>query len=212
MPSNSLTPKHQARRLELLTRLAEIALKHHHSAISLRQFAIQIGVSEPTLRHFFTDRQGVVIALIEYFADGAADWLARSAEASDTLDQAVEGYTALAIEGSTRTVFARAHAFAFVEAIHDPVIARTYLDHIIEPSLKAIEQRLQPSIDPQNSDPERVRHAAFFLYAPVLTAILHQRLLNGEHTRPLNLQSFFTHLTTLFKTGIKPEIKPGQTL
>ncbi|MEQ8403486.1 MAG: TetR/AcrR family transcriptional regulator [Oceanicaulis sp.] len=195
------------RKSELLAILARTAIAERSAPVSLRQFAIKAGVSEPTLRHYFTDRQGVVIAIIAYFADGARDWLERSAEPGASLQEAVAGYAALAMEGSSSNVFAQAHAFAFVESIHDREVARAYLERIIEPSLTALERRLAPGVDPGADNPERVRHSAIFLYAPVLVAVLHQRLLAGEDTRPLDMADFFDDLTRLFTDGFKP---PGK--
>jgi AcrR family transcriptional regulator len=197
------TPAPSSRKSELLAILAGTAIAERSAPVSLRQFAIQAGVSEPTLRHYFNDRQGVVIAIIGYFAEGARDWLARSAEPSKTVADAVAGYAELAMEGSDTDIFAQAHAFALVESIHDPVVARAYLDMIIEPSLQAIEARLAPALDPGGAAPERVRHAALNLYASVLIAVVHQRLLRGAEARPLDMGRFFSDLTSLFTQGLK---------
>lgn len=191
------------RKSELLSILARTAISERSAPVSLRQFAIQAGVSEPTLRHYFTDRRGVVIAIIAHFAEGARDWLARSAEPQSSVEGAVRGYGALAMEGADTDLFAQAHAFALVESIHDPVVARAYLDTIIEPSLKAIEQRLAPGADPDHANPDRVRHAALALYSPVLIAVLHQRLLKGSEARPLDMSAFFDDLAALFAHGLK---------
>lgn len=187
----------------MLELLAPTAIGDRSAPVSLRQFAIRAGVSEPTLRHFFTDRQGVVIALIAFFAEGARGFLARSAEAAPSVREAVSGYGLMAQDGADTDLFAQAHAFALVESIHDPVVARAYLDSIIEPSLKALEQRLQPSTDPENTAPEQVRHAALALYAPILIAVLHQRLLKGDEARPLDMGAFISDLTTLFSNGLQ---------
>jgi AcrR family transcriptional regulator len=193
------------RRTELLARLAGAAIADRSGPVSLRQFAIQAGVSEPTLRHFFKDRRGVVIALLGFFAGQAADFLARSAVPRETVRDAVQGYGALAGDGFSNALFAQAHGFALVEAIHDPVVARAYLDTVIEPSLKAIEARLAPSADPEGRDPERVRHAALALYAATLFAILHQRLLGGGEARPLDAAAFLADITALFADGLGPK-------
>lgn len=193
------------RRSELLAMLAHIAIAERSAPVSLRQFAIKAGVSEPTLRHYFTDRRGVVITIIGYFADGAREWLERSAQSAPSLEAAVNGYGDLAMEGSRSDVFAQAHAFAFVESIHDRDVARAYLEQIIEPSLNALERRLAPGVDPDGIKPETVRHAAIFLYAPVLVAVLHQRLLAGEETRPLDMAGFFQVLSRLFTSGLTPK-------
>jgi AcrR family transcriptional regulator len=193
------------RKEELLGELAAIAVAERSAPVSLRQFAIKAGVSEPTLRHYFSDRQGVVIAIIGFFADGARGWLARSAEPAGSVEEAVRGYADLALEGADTDMFAHAHAFALVESIHDPVVARAYLDLIVEPSLKAIERRLAPDLDPEGTHPDRVRHGAINLYAPILIAVVHQRLLRGAEARPLDMGAFFNDLSELFAHGLKPE-------
>ncbi len=193
------------RRHELLSLLAPTAIAERSAPVSLRQFAIKAGVSEPTLRHFFTDRRGVVIALIGYFAEGARQFLELSAKPEATLRDAVSGYGELALAGAQSRLFAQAHAFALVESIHDPEVARAYLQTIIEPSLQALEQRLAPGVDPDTANPERVRHAALALYAPILIAILHQDLLQGENVRPLDMSAFITDLTALFTHGLQPK-------
>jgi AcrR family transcriptional regulator len=193
------------RRTELLALLAGAAIADRSGPVSLRQFAIQAGVAEPTLRHFFKDRQGVVIALLEFFAGQAADFLARSAVPGETVREAVQGYGALAGDGFSNALFAQAHGFALVESIHDPVVARADLDTVIEPSLKAIEARLAPTVDPEGRDPDRVRHAALALYAATLFAILHQRLLGGGEARPLDVTAFLADITSLFADGLAPK-------
>lgn len=190
------------RKTELLELLSGTALQQASSPVSLRQFAIQAGVSEPTLRHHFHDRQGLVIAILRFVAQGASSFLARTASASDNYADAVQGYVDLAMEGFESDFYARAHAFALVESIHDPVVGQAYLTLIIEPSLAAIEARLQPSLDPDNADPDKVRTTAFFLYSPILMAILHQRLLRGDQVRPLDLPVFFQRLTALLTKGV----------
>jgi len=206
--TRTATARATDRKGELLEQLAQTAIAERSAPVSLRQFAIKAGVSEPTLRHYFTDRQGVVIAIIDYFATGARSWLERSAQSGSSLETSVTGYGALAMEGAGSDVFAQAHAFAFVESIHDRTVARAYLELIIEPSLTALERRLAPGVDPGADNRERVRHAAIFLYAPVLVAVLHQRLLAGEESRPLDMGDFFDDLTRLFTSGLKP---PGKT-
>ncbi len=205
MAGLTATSRATDRKGELLVILARAATAERSAPVSLRQFAIKAGVSEPTLRHYFSDRQGVVIAIIDYFADGAKSWLDRSAKPAASVEDAVRGYAELALEGADTDIFAQAHAFALVESIHDPVVARAYLDTVIEPSLKAIEARLAPSLDPARADPDRVRHAAIALYAPILIAVLHQRLLRGAEARPLDMGAFFNDLSKLFAEGLKPE-------
>ncbi|AZU05031.1 hypothetical protein X907_2517 [Glycocaulis alkaliphilus] len=196
---------HSDRQRELLDMLSVAAVADRSGPVSLRQFAIRAGVSEPTLRHFFKDRQGVVIAILHHFARQAGAWLALSASPADTLETAVKGYLDLALQGFDNSLFVQAHAFALVESIHDPVVGRAYLDIVVEPSLQAIEARLGPSLDPEGHNPDRVRHGALALYSTMLFAILHQRLLHGDEARPLAMNAFFSDLVTLFGGGLAPK-------
>ncbi len=193
---------HSNRQRELLDLLSVAAVADRSGPVSLRQFAIRAGVSEPTLRHFFGDRQGVVIAILHHFARQADAWLALSATPGDTLETSVKGYLDLALQGFDNSLFVQAHAFALVESIHDPVVARAYLDIVVEPSLQAIEKRLAPGIDPEGSNPDRVRHGALALYSTMLFATLHQRLLRGSEARPLEMNRFFADLSDLFGKGL----------
>lgn len=195
-------PSTADRKAELLAVLASTAIAERSAPVSLRQFAIRAGVSEPTLRHYFSDRQGVVIAIIGFFADGARDFLERSARSAGSVEDAVNSYGALATEGADTDIFAQAHAFALVESIHDPLVARAYLDRIIEPSLQALEARLGSAAQTQGLTSDEIRHAAIALYSPVLIAVLHQRLLHGAEARPLDMASFFNDLTALFSKGL----------
>ncbi|KPP81539.1 MAG: TetR family transcriptional regulator [Oceanicaulis sp. HLUCCA04] len=195
---------HSDRQRELLDMLSVAAIADRSGPVSLRQFAIRAGVSEPTLRHFFTNRQGVVIAILHHFARQANSWLGRSAEPVADLGESVKGYLDLALQGFDNSLFVQAHAFALVESIHDPVVARAYLDIVVEPSLKAIETRLAPGIDPDGNHPDRVRHGALALYSTMLFAILHQRLLHGDESRPLAMDAFFADLIALFSRGAGP--------
>lgn len=192
---------HSDRQRELLDMLSVAAVADRSGPVSLRQFAIRAGVSEPTLRHFFKDRQGVVIAILHHFARQADAWLGRSAEPGASLEKSVRGYLDLALQGFDNSLFVQAHAFALVESIHDPVVGRAYLDIVVEPSLKAIEARLASGVDPDGKNPERVRHSALTLYSTMLFAILHQRLLHGDEARPLDMNGFFADLVTLFSHG-----------
>ncbi|MEO1039415.1 MAG: TetR/AcrR family transcriptional regulator [Pseudomonadota bacterium] len=189
------------RKTELLDQLAATAVADRSGPVSLRQFAIKAGVSEPTLRHHFGDRQAVVIAILEYFATQAADFLALSAIADPDLDTAVHGYLDLAMKGVENPLFIQAHSFALVEAIHDPVVARAYLDIIVEPSLKALEARLTASMEANGRSADDIRHTALSLYSSVIFAILHQRLLKGEHARPLDMGAYFDTLRDLLAGG-----------
>lgn len=202
MDDEAIAEKSWQRKQDLLQILSTTAVSDREGPVSLRQFAIRAGVSEPTLRHHFGDRKGVVIAILEYFAQQAEPFLAQSAENGPDLDQSVHGYTGMAQIGFDNDVFIKAHAFALVESIHDSDVARAYLDIIIEPSLQAIEKRLSPHLSQIGQSQEEIRHAALCLYAPSLFTALHQKLLKGEEARPLDMSAFMTSLSKWLSIGL----------
>ena len=56
----------ESKRTALLDTLTQFALEDNMQRPSLRQFAIAARASEPTLRHYFRDRQGLIIAILQY--------------------------------------------------------------------------------------------------------------------------------------------------
>lgn len=202
MDGDITSEKSWLRKQELLKILSETAVADRAGPVSLRQFAIRAGVSEPTLRHHFGDRKAVVIAILEYFAREALPFLEISAESRDTLEETISEYTQLALGGFENDRFIQAHAFALVESIHDPDVARAYLDIIIEPSLQAIETRLTSHLSVKGYDKDAIRHAALCLYSPSLFTALHQSLLRGKDSRPLELPEFMSHLSGWLTKGL----------
>ncbi|MEO0786583.1 MAG: hypothetical protein AAFY10_12875, partial [Pseudomonadota bacterium] len=72
------------KRASLLATLTDFALNSDLRRPSLRQFAIAAEASEPTLRHYFQDRQGVVVAILECIGErGQALWNMIATPASD---------------------------------------------------------------------------------------------------------------------------------
>lgn len=192
-----------ARRRELLDALAGAALEIGSRPVSLRQFAIQAGVSEPTLRHYFNDRQGVVVAIMEHLADGARDWLERAAAPGGPLEDSLTGFAAFTLAGLENDLFVRAHSFALVEAIHDPVAAEAYRRTMIDPSLKAIEARIAHALGDGARSEARARDTAFAFYAALLFAILHQGPLGGRKDAPLDIGGFLTRLSSVLARGVE---------
>lgn len=160
----------------------------------MRQFAIRAGVSEPTLRHFFSDRQGVVVAILEHLAAQASGWLARMSEPVDNPAEGLNAFASAAQNDDVANLFTRAHSFALVEAIHDPVVARAYRRTMIDPSLAAIERRIGGAKPP-----------AFAFYASMLLAILHQGPLGGAAEAPLDTSALLADLAERLTRPEQPD-------
>lgn len=200
------TERSLKRKKELLDVLSRTAVSDREGPVSLRQFAIRAGVSEPTLRHHFGDRRGVVIAILQHFADEAQPFLELSARPASTLQSSIAEYATMAQTGFENETYIKAHAFALVESIHDSEVAQAYLTIIIEPSLKAIEERLSDQMSSQGHTNEEIRSAALMIYAPTLFTALHQNLLKGDVQRPLNMTDFMNFLTRTLSQGLEKPI------
>ncbi|MEM6667558.1 MAG: hypothetical protein AAF638_14290 [Pseudomonadota bacterium] len=153
------------KRMALLDTLCDFALGSDLRRPSLRQFAMAASASEPTLRHYFKDRQGVVVAILERIgARGGPLWQTISLPAK-TMATALEEYFRVSEAGMRHGGFIRAHAFGIIEGVADPVAAKAYLKNVLEPALGAVESKLAASGEGL-SDHKLMRAAALAALAP----------------------------------------------
>ncbi len=193
------------KRNALLDRLTDHALNTDLERASLRQFAQAAEVTEPTLRHYFTDRRGVVAAVMARIAERGSPFIALAAEPDADFDTSVKTYVDLCIAGALHAGFARAHAFGIIEGSADPELAKAYTDTLLEPSLQAVESRMKPFVDPDGKDPAQLRAIALALFGPMLVGVLHQRVLGGDEGRPLDMPDFFERLRDAVSKGFDPK-------
>ena len=189
------------KRQALLGKLTDFALSSDLRRPSLRQFAISAGASEPTLRHYFGDRKGVVLAILEEIGTrGAPLWSTITTPASDP-ETAIVEYFRISEAGMRHGGFVRAHAFGIIEGVADEHAGRAYLSHVLEPALHAIAHKLQNTPGgPQ--DPAALKAASFAALAPMLVISLHQDLLGGNKTDPISAQDLFAHLQAWLGKGL----------
>ncbi|MDJ0920345.1 MAG: hypothetical protein QNI84_04400 [Henriciella sp.] len=191
----------EAKRTALLDTLTEFALKDDLRRPSLRQFAIAVGASEPTLRHYFGDRQGVVIAILGHIHERAIplwDIVATPSEAPGT---AVEEYYRVSRAGMTHGGFAKAHAFGLVEGMADETVGRAYLELLLDPALDAVSRKLSATKGGP-STPAEVKASAFLMLAPILVMTLHQELLGGAEVSPLDSDELLGQMQGWLASGI----------
>jgi len=190
-----------SKRTALLDTLSQFALDHYMQRPSLRQFAISAGASEPTLRHYFRDRQGLIIALLQHISLQARDhWDEISAGSTDT-PKAVQDYFRVTQAGFVEDGFARAHAFGIVEGMADETIGHAYLEYLLDPALEVVSQKLA-STPGGPVDKSDQRMAAFMLLSPVLVMTLHQKMLGGEGHSPLNSDDFISQMCAWISSGL----------
>ena len=189
------------KRQALLSKLTDFALSSDLRRPSLRQFAIAAGASEPTLRHYFSDRKGVVLAILEEIgARGAHLWSTIATPATDP-ETAILEYFRISEAGMRHGGFVRAHAFGIIEGVADDQAGRAYLEHVLEPALRAVSEKLGNTPGaPQ--DPAALKAAAFAALSPMLVISLHQDLLGGNKTDPISAEQLFAHLQNWLGKGL----------
>ena len=190
-----------AKRQALLGKLTDFALSSDLRRPSLRQFAIAAGASEPTLRHYFNDRQGVVLAVLEEIgARGSLIWDTISTPASDQ-ETAIIEYFRISEAGMRHGGFVRAHAFGIIEGVADDEAGQAYLENVLEPALAAIEKKIQ-NTPGAPKDPAALKAAAFAALSPMLVISMHQDLLGGNKTDPISAEHLFEHLQAWLGKGL----------
>ena len=115
-PSGARNHDFEKKRAALLDTLTEFALNSGVQRPSLRQFAMAAKQSEPTLRHYFVDRQGLVIEIIRSIAARSEQIWALVRAPSKDLATAVSEYIKMTEISFREGMFARSHAFGLVEA------------------------------------------------------------------------------------------------
>ncbi|MEM6534807.1 MAG: hypothetical protein AAGA24_06975 [Pseudomonadota bacterium] len=199
----------EEKRAALVDTLTDFALTMERRNPSLRQFAIAASASEPTLRHYFGDRRGVILAILENLNKRAQPiWNAVRTPAKDP-ETAIEEYFRITRVGMMHGGFAEGHAFGIVEGIADEVIGEAYLEYILNPALEVVSQKLgdTPGADMSGKDGMA---AAFLVLAPMLVMTLHQHLLGGDDKYPIDAERFLSTVNHLIVTGMNDKAaKPG---
>ncbi|MEM1087117.1 MAG: TetR/AcrR family transcriptional regulator [Pseudomonadota bacterium] len=191
----------EKKRSALLDQLTDFALNDDLRRPSLRQFAIAAGASEPTLRHYFSDRQGVVIAILNHIHDrGLSLWDVIKTPSKDAAS-AVEEYFRVTQAGLTHGGFARAHAFGLIEGMADEVVGQAYLKALLDPALQAVQSKLEATAGATYQG-EAGRSAAFMMLAPILVMTLHQQLLGGSDSSPIESNSFLDQIQKWLVSGL----------
>ncbi len=169
----------EVKRQALIDRLCDFALETDLHRPSLRRFAQAADASEPTLRHYFKDRQGLVLAILQCFGRRLAA-AAPSYDATSGKDSPINLQLAGSLSGLRERAEIRAHAFGLIEGLADPVAGEAYLEHVLEPALLAMQSRLNEGIAPQRCSGPVLRAASLAALAPLMMMVLHQDLLGGK--------------------------------
>jgi len=196
----------EKKRADLVRRLTDYALSSDLRRPALRQFAQALDTSEPTLRHYFGDRSGVILAVLEEIGQrGQVTWNAVATPAKD-LKTAIEEYFRLSGAGIQHGGYVRAHAFGIIEGLADEELGQAYLRLVLGPALKAIAVKLARTEGGVDTV-EQQAAAAMALFAPLLGLSIHQNLLGGETSEPLNVPRMLELTERILTHGLLAEAK-----
>jgi AcrR family transcriptional regulator len=191
---------YEERRRALLLRVRARLGQPGASGASLRQLAEACGVSLPTLRHYFPQRADLILAVLgENLADGRSH-LAHIATATQPFAASIRealGYIAFGFDHGLGEV----HTVGLTEGLRDPVVGPGFVSLVLEPSIEALQRRLDAHVAAGEMRAVDTRHAALVLLSPVVLLMLHQRELGGATTHPTELRQFLDDQTEGFVKG-----------
>ena len=185
----SLSKDHADKREALLYKLHEHVEQGNAIGLGLRSMAEVMGVSVPTVRHYFGSRRGAVQALLETYMKSGEPHLAIMREPSGPFPESIRAATEFLLKGFEESPLPQIHSFGLAEGFGDQVLADSYVKDLLESALSAIGDRLKIHMDRGEMREMDPRIAAIYFISPILMSFLHQCGLNGRNTYPTDLRA-----------------------
>lgn len=158
---------------------------------SFRELADHAQVSVSTLRHYFADREGLVVAAFARMHDLGREHMDASVLlASLPAEDALRAYCDnLLLAWMTFGVGAMLST-ALAEGMNQPRVGPAYVQELLEPMIQGCEALLAGLVEAGTLPPLDTRLGAIQLISPLFIALLHQDTLGGVACRPLDLSAF----------------------
>ncbi len=192
--------QYDERRNSLIIKARERLELQSGSPPSFRELALSAGVSVATLRHYFGNREELIRAVFAYYLIGAERHLARASQTeSGELSIELCGVLNRIAMGWTQGNVGALHRIGLSEGLRNPVTALHYLMDVLEPTLQALERRLETYRDQGVIREDTLpRHASLALLSPLVLALLHQVDLGGTRCRPLAIPDLIQQHVAMF--------------
>lgn len=168
---------------------------------SFRELALASGVSVATLRHYFGSREALVKAVFEQALETGQRHLDRTRApetAHGDLESSLRAFLLRVVTGWTQGFVGDLHRIGLAEGLRNPHTALDYLNDVLEPTLQALEARLEGYRAQGEIVDCDARHAALMLLSPLLLALLHQHDLGGTRCRPLAIPALIDEHVKVF--------------
>lgn len=216
-PIGTRNPDYEAKRAALAD-AALARLLADGGGTSLNELAVELGVSVPTLKHYFGDRAGLVAAALRRQSELARPYVEPiAAPSSRDLTTSLVGFLRALVRAWRPFGVGRVFTVGMVAGAYEAAVGPAYLDGVLEPTLQAVERRLQAHararalrIGPD--DAAGLRAAALALLSPVVLALIHQDALGGSSCRSLDVEAFVdTHVAGFVRGWGRPVRTPRRT-
>lgn len=183
----SRSADYEEKRAELARRVFQCIMAD--GGTSLHAMAEHTGVSRPTLRHYFGDREGAVRAALEAAAEVGSGYVRQVALVDgETGAEALRAALEFVVVGWRDYGVGRLHEVGLKMGLEDEATGRTYLGVIFEPLLRAFEGLVMRLQAEGKLPPERDPHAvALGVVSPIMMVLLHQFGLGGKSVREVDL-------------------------
>ena len=192
-------PGYDERRRALAAAVIEPLVADDGPRVSLRRLAEIAGVSVPTLRHYFGDRDGVVAAAMGEMLRQGRPYLDETATPTPgDLRRSLRTALRSTAEAWRRFGVGRLYQGGLALGLGDGRLGPAYLDNLLEPLLQAVEARLRRHHEWGEARIERPRFAALRLVSPLVLGLLHQDGLGGSSCRPLEIDELVDDLVETF--------------
>ncbi len=197
------------RRTALIVRARERLSLQTGESPSFRELALACGVSVTTLRHYFGSREELIKAVFEQALEAGQRHLDRarapeSALQQVSLEDSLRAFLSRVVVGWTQGFVSDLHRIGLAEGLRNSRTALDYLNDVLEPTLQALEARLEGHAARGEIADCQPRHAALMLLSPLLLALLHQHDLGGTRCRPLAIPALIDEHVKVFVRAYRP--------
>lgn len=157
---------------------------------SMRELAAKAGVSPSTLQHYFESREALIDAALSLSRERGEPFM-RAGATEDVGDvrSSLIWFLRFSVQGWREYGVGHLHTFGLRTGLEEPSVGPSYLTHILEPTLRCTEERLERHADRGELLVDDLRVAALALFAPIVFALLHQDGLGGHRVRPLDVDA-----------------------
>lgn len=201
-PSGVRNADYDEKRQRLLDKLTSHVLENDVDRPSLRQFSIVAETSEPTLKHYFDDRTGLIIAIFENFNRLSEPLKAAFRGPFDSITDAVNIYSARAARMSSDKGYTYGNLFMMRECLSDPSIFKEYVKHITEPAIEALaEGFVRSKGGPRNLT--HARTAAKMIVTNAMGLTFQKHILGDDDKEPLDFAGQFNLMANWMLKGLE---------